>query len=135
MIRLPNPNDGFSIIEVIIAIAIIGTTLLALYASQSASARSVLRGHQTIQRLYLIKNQIYAQQTKFSEEVERTVEEKIAKPQTDLMYRVQKIHSESHLAQLQNLYSVQASGTWRMMGISFKKIFVGLLFNPPKKKQ
>ena len=129
-------HDGFSIIEIVVTIAIIGTTLMALFGSQSASIRSVTRGHQAVIRLYTIKNQIIKQGMQpSSDEPAKTIEGQITKPKTTLKYKVKNIPFESALAPLKNLYLVQVSGSWRTLGKEFKELFVNLLFVPKKQKK
>jgi len=129
-------QSGFSIIEIVISIAIIGTTLMALFGSQSASIRSVARGHQAVIRLYMIKNQItqHGMQPP-SDEPTKTIEGQIPKPKTSLKYMVKNIPFESVLAPLKNLYLVQASGSWYTFSKEYTEQFLSLLFAPKREKK
>jgi prepilin-type N-terminal cleavage/methylation domain-containing protein len=134
MINFKN-HDGFSIIEIVISIAILGTTLMALFGSQSVSIRSVVQAHQRAIRLYAIKNQITRQSMQpLSQDPVRIIEQQLAKPKTVLHYEVKNSDLESSLAELKNIYIVQARGTWRTLAKEFKELFVTLIFTPLQKK-
>ncbi|MEX0672117.1 MAG: prepilin-type N-terminal cleavage/methylation domain-containing protein [Candidatus Babeliales bacterium] len=135
MIRFKN-RDGFSLIELIIAIAIMSTTLIALFGSQSGSLRSVLRRHQTFLRLYLIKNQLreYEMQP-LSQDPIKIIEKETSHPKTMLRYTIKNVPLESSLAPLKNIYLGQASGSWRVMRIPFDEQFVTVLFAPKQEKK
>ena len=129
-------NPGFSIIEVVLAITIVGTTLIALFGSLATSMRSVARGHQTVIRLYTIKNQIAEQGMQPpSPDPVQTIEKEIKKPKTIINYTVKNIPSESTLTRLKDIYLVQASGSWRTKGLKFKEMFISLIFAPKKQKK
>ncbi len=134
MIRFKN-RDGFSIIEIVITIAIIGTTLMAVFGSLNSSFRSVVKSHDLLTRLFILKKEMVANQFKKPDPFVRTDEKKVARPATTIRYQVTKLPFESSLGKLLNLYLVQATGKWRTLGIPLQERLVGLRTRIPKERK
>jgi prepilin-type N-terminal cleavage/methylation domain-containing protein len=128
---------GFTIMEVMIAMAIIGIAFTALMISQGSVAKNVARVHSRLRRLSLLTN-MYNNPDYFKNWKENTpYKAKIEYPPTDVFVDIVSAKSLGALSKLDDLYILHGQAKWE--GIYdfdvTNDVAVLRFFIPPKKKE
>lgn len=126
---------GFSLIEVIIALLILGISSTVIFTMQHSMSRGVIRAHNLLDGLFLTKNLL----TKIDEQqlsYKKDIKEEIKQPPTTLTYQSLKPTAESALAPLHNLVLEQTGAHWQTIEGVQKITVVSLRFipEPPQEK-
>jgi prepilin-type N-terminal cleavage/methylation domain-containing protein len=137
MIHIKNHNKsfGFSFIEIVIAIAIIGILLTALFNLQNTVFNSASREHSRMMRIFNIKNLFFNNEINQKIVKEKQIKQNIEDPQTLLTYQALKPSDKSALKRFNGISILKATGTWQLFNNDFDEIMVSLLFTPDKKKE
>jgi len=103
MIHFKNRNNGFTFIEVVLAMGIVALLLTSLFTLQNTMFTNVINSHFKISRLYLIKNFLFdsgnlekstAALKKMGGKIE-PIEKKLDEPQMTLKYQLVKPNEKS----------------------------------------
>lgn len=104
MIRFRNKR-GFTLVDVMIAIAIVGIVLTPMFVLQTNVMGGVIRYSERFQRLLFAKNFIInAQEKQPLSATDYTLEKKEDRPHTMLGYSFKPVAKESSLAQPRYIY-------------------------------
>lgn len=107
MIRFKN-NAGFTLVDVMIAIAIVGIVLTPMFVLQNNVMGSAIRLSERFHRLLRAKNFLFiAQEKEPAKATDYSVEKKEERPNTMLSYSLKPVAKDSVLAKLQYLYTQQ----------------------------
>lgn len=97
-------KSGFTLIEVLLAMAIIGLVLTPIFAIQMAVLRGNSRAKDILERIFLGKQFLIDNSFQLtSSEQEKRVEKKVDKPATTLLYELRKIPENSPLKKFKNV--------------------------------
>jgi prepilin-type N-terminal cleavage/methylation domain-containing protein len=99
-----NARPGFTLIEVLLAMAIIGLILTPIFAIQLGVMRSNARASETLQRIFFGKQFLVDNEFQLKpEEQEKRIEKKLEKPPTTLIYELKKIPENSALKKFKDV--------------------------------
>lgn len=135
MIRFKNNRYGFSFIEAILAIAIVGLVLTPLFLLQGNVIRRVGQWSRYMQRIYKAKNFFIESQRAISPDTRQVMlEKKIDDPEAVLKYKIRKVASKSSLRKFKNILVEQVALEWEQEGVKRQDKLVSFLFKPERKK-
>ncbi len=124
-------KQGFSFIEVVIAIAIIGTILTSLLSLLGAVFRATYQVHARTERMLMLRNLFFNQEdigqllADPTREIKRTIQE----PMTELKFFLVRPKEGSQLAKrFQDTWLVQAKAEWQEFGRKQDEILVGMQY-------
>ncbi len=106
-------NKGFTLIEVLLAVAIIGLVLTPIFSIQLNVMRSNSKASQALARIFLGKQ--FLVENEFSlkaDEQEKRIEKKIDRPPTTLIYQLSKIPENSSLKKFKNVLLESVTMQW-----------------------
>jgi prepilin-type N-terminal cleavage/methylation domain-containing protein len=136
MIHFKNLNkSGFSFIEIIIAISIIGVVLTSLFNLQNTIFNISFSQHSKILRLFDIRNVFFDYTTQEKLIKGEIVNENFEDPDTKLTIQMQKPNEKSSIAKYENIYLIKSIGKWRAASRDNEESMVSLLFNVKEKKE
>lgn len=99
-------KDGFTLIEVLLALAIIGLVLGPIFASQTLISQSSRRVTNLFSQLFSAKKMLLETGTTLdpAQAIPVKIEKKINKPDTVLTYQLKKIPDNSALKNFKNVF-------------------------------
>lgn len=126
--NLPSTSRGFSLIEALVALLVLGVLLGSLFRFQSQVLRGVFRTHGVIDRLPIIKNAL----TKIEQQSDKEISKKItdANTNTEITYELKAISEKSTLYAVKNLKQVVVIAQWPGLTGQQDVEFVGFKFYP-----
>ena len=127
---------GFSFLEIVLTITLIGAVLTPLYAVQYNIFSVVMRAFDEVSRLFLIQNLFYPAilPSAAADAEQKMIEKKIQDPSTAVTYELGPIAPASRLAGYDNLYLAVAQGSWSRAGVESKEKIVTFVYRAPKSK-
>src|SRR5262249_35030348 len=97
-------NSGFTLVEVLLAMAIIGLVLTPIFAIQLGVMRANARASQALSRIFLAKQFLVESEFQLKpEDQEKRIEKKIEKPAMTLIYELKRIPENSALKKFKNI--------------------------------
>lgn len=131
MIHLKN-KAGFTLIEVLLAVAIMGIVLGPIYILQGAVFDRVIRAAESVDRM-LVAYDFFVDVKEGDEDV---VKKTIDDPATDLVYEKKESSKESVLAkEFNHIYIEKLSWHWKYKDTSYSDLLVDIAFIPPEEKE
>jgi len=128
-------SKGFTLIETILAIAVMGLVLSPLFITQGTLVQSVARMSRRLGRIFYAKNfMLTARRSTQSDSGQRTVEKKIEDPETTLVYQTKKIGSNSTL-ESHDLFLETVALRWQEDAQPRDDMLLTMLFKPQHKKK
>lgn len=132
MIRFKNKKTvhaAFTLLEVLIAIAIIGIVLTPLFVSQSTLFKHVITRSLQIDRLMQVKAFLAEARRAKPEHSEQFVfEKKVTKPATQLKYEFKALPAESPFSKIAQLYQEQVTASWQERGAQQTESFINFVY-------
>ncbi len=108
-----NNKKGFTLIEVMIALIILSTTIFTLSQIQVSSMMRVLYGREEIDRLYLIKKYAYRMYTE-PKKAKKARKKDVEEPGMKLFLEMKPIHKKSSLQKFsKRLRIIESRGEWQ----------------------
>jgi prepilin-type N-terminal cleavage/methylation domain-containing protein len=102
--RLTKTENGFTLIEVLLAMAIIALVLTPIFSIQLAVMRGNSRASQALSRIFLAKQFLVENEFQLKPaEQEKKIEKKIEKPATTLIYALKRIPENSALKKFKDV--------------------------------
>jgi prepilin-type N-terminal cleavage/methylation domain-containing protein len=128
-------TNGFSLIEAVISVAIIGISLTALFGLQSIVFRQVIGAYEQTNRIFPIKKIIVEQSILPSSEREAQEQKAIKEPRMKIQLERKKASEEGAFKQFNNIYVVSAIGTWSGIAGKHQETMLRLIYKPEEKKK
>lgn len=126
-------SSGFTLIEVMMATAIMAIMFASIFALQSSITRSVIAVTQRFERTLQAHN-FFIEASDESDEVEKEVvtsTKKIARPATELQYKKSKLISESPFGKFaHDLYKQQVTIVWQDGKNKRQETLIGYVYQP-----
>lgn len=137
----PNPNKsfGFTFIEIMLTIFMVGFLLTAVLGLQETVFSGVITYASSFERIFLLKDQLF--KAAFARAKDRTLEEqkkettKIENPITTITYEQKKPQKESALQKFDNMMIEQVNASWQTFRGEQQETMISYVFMPPRKKQ
>lgn len=138
MIHFKDHNgDGFTFIEITLAVLMLGIMLTAALGLQNSSFTSIVKYSERLRSVLLLKNVLFdaayarAQNKGYAQE-----EKKVTEPiETSLHYSTQKVPQNSSLAPFADIVIEKAQATWSGVIRQNQETLITFLYQPPKKEE
>lgn len=126
--------DGFSFMEIILAMAILGIVLTGLFSLQSGVFTAATREHSIISRIFFIKNMFFDTELNKKLVKEKNVTKNLADPVTKLTYQASKPNDKSSLKRFENINLLKAKGSWTLFR-DYDETLVTVVFRKPESSE
>jgi len=127
-------NKGFTLIEVLIALAIVGMALTPLLLNQSSLILRVAENARKIKRIFAAENFMVTSFIEFEKDPQKKKNvKKIEEPEIQLSYRIAK-PSEKIKKEFKDIYTTNVTTEWKEQEKAQKEKLVNFLFLPELKK-
>ncbi len=128
---------GFTLIEVMLASALVGIVLGPIYFLQGTTFNRVMRISQAVERMFLAYDYFLdIQKQKATGAQQKRFTKTVQDPKTDLIYEIKELPGNSVLkTDFDHLYSEKVTWKWSLLGTSYDDVLVNIVFEPPKKKK
>lgn len=128
-------HSGFTLVEVLLALAITALVLTPLFTSQSSIFAATVRYSQLMQRILVADTFLQESHRVVAPDTQQvTFEKQHAIPQAQLVYGVNKVADNSVLKNFSDMYVEKVSFTW-MDGNRKRQSVIGGFVHKPKKRQ
>ena len=135
MIVFNDKKAGFTIIEILLALMIIGIMLPALYVAQGNFLARIGVDTLKLRRIFHAEQFMDSSRLKFEQNPkQRTLTEIIQNPSTKLIYQI-KEPSQHLQKRFRDLYAQEVIMEWAEDGIKRKDFLISFIFKPGLKKQ
>ncbi len=128
---------GFTLLETLIAVAIIGVLLSPLLITQGSLLRAVAQQVRAFERILDAKNFLWTArlQAEKQDKPEFTMDKTVPDRQLTLKYQVAPIDKKSALKDFKHVYRERVELTWQQDGRTKKDELVTFVFKPEKPKE
>lgn len=128
------PKHAFTLIEVLITLAIIGIAFGPIYFAQGSIFKRIVNSVAAIERMFIAYD-FFVDKQRDEDVGDKRVTEHVDNPKTDMAYQMTPVAKESVLGKTCNhLFVQKASWKWKDTNVEHQDIFVSIIFNPPPKK-
>jgi prepilin-type N-terminal cleavage/methylation domain-containing protein len=125
-------KTGFTLIEMLLAVAIIGIVLGPLYILQGTVFDRVVRMAESVDRM-LIAYDFFVE---VKDDDEHVVKKAITDPLTDIVYEKKEPQKSSVLAkEFNHLFIKKISWSWKYKDTSYNDELIDISFIPPEQKE
>lgn len=127
---------GFTFIEVIIAITIVGLILTSLFGLQTTMFKNIINGHFRTSRLFFLKNFLLDEDNlKKAKKEKKVIERDLTDPKMKMKYELKKVDEKSNLVKnFKNVSLIKVTGTWQGLRAQQEESFIRLVYIKPEKK-
>ena len=124
-------NNGFTLIEALISLTVMGVVLTPIFMAQSSIFQMVIRRTQAIDRIIYAQSFIIEVRRAIPKDAQQFVQEKkINKPATQLKYEIKQVSTESAFKDVPNLYKEQVTIDWQQGRNKQSDMLVQYIFMP-----
>lgn len=128
-------QSGFTLIEVLLSVAIVGLVLTPILMLQSMIVRNTGKHTNNLIRIYEAKKFLLDSEISLAPGVDHaTQEKKITKPPATLVYEYNKVSQESALKKFKNIYRQMVTIQWRDQSGKHQDRIVLYTYKPESKK-
>lgn len=126
--------DGFSFIEVVMTLALVGAVLTPVFMLQYNVLNFLPRSSDALRSIFLVDAAF--SQAAFEHDGEATLQELAAEkkyedPAVTVLYRVEEVPETSPLKKIKNVYVAHARANWRRAGVEQEQSAYGFVFRAP----
>lgn len=127
-------KDGFTLTEVLLAVAVVGLTLTPIYLSQSTAMRQSAVYSRLLARVFAAKKVLLESEFALPEPLQPTqVAKKIDNPPTTFTYQLKKLPEQSSLKKFKNIW-VESVSWPDERNAKRQNRLVTFIFKPEQKK-
>lgn len=128
-------KHAFTLIEVLVSLAIIGISLGPIYFAQGTIFKRIVNSIAAVERMFLAYNFFVAKQ--HDKEIgDKLITHTVDDPKTEINYQKTPAPQESVLSKACNhLFVHKTVWKWQDMDVSHQNLFISITFNPPPKKE
>jgi len=132
-----NVKNGFTLIEVLIAVAMVGLLLSPLFITQESIFLSVAKGAQSFGRIIKAKNFYWSAKQKADKQEKPgfTLDKKLDDPIMMLKYEVTSQSQKSSLKDFKDVYKERVKITWQDGRRKKEDALVSFVFKPQQQKK
>lgn len=131
MIRFKNHN-GFTLIEVLISVALIGIIMISIFALESTMFRAIVRWSHRVERMLHVVPFIARTRLDTQQSEKKEAEKEIRKPKTAVRYSRADLPKESSLGALQGLEKEEVALSWTEFQTKRSDAYVAFVYNQKK---
>jgi prepilin-type N-terminal cleavage/methylation domain-containing protein len=137
MIHFKNHNrSGFTLIEVMFAVLVLGLVLIPLVGNQMTIVTRVIRASLQLQRTSALAYFLTDSTVKASRsEVKEKTQKKIDDPAMELTFELKKIEGDKKFKRYPDIYLQKAVGKWQENGKPQTDTMISFLFKPAEKRE
>lgn len=137
MIHCRNHNkDGFTFIELILAVTMIGICITAIFTLQTSLLTSVAERADAIRRILYTKNLLYDYMLDLNPQtIAQPQTKKVEDPSMQVVLQAKPMPERSKLRQFQHIYILTGNASWQRNAISYDQTLVTFAFVPPPPKE
>jgi len=130
-------NVGFTLIEVLIAMAILTSAILITSNLELRSFLRIARDRDEIEKMFLLKQSVYTVLLKSRNEKFKNKEiQKLEKPELSITTVLEEINPKSSLKDFKDkLRVVKVQGTWKQDGVPREMVLNALILRPLDNKE
>jgi prepilin-type N-terminal cleavage/methylation domain-containing protein len=134
-LTMSRPKKGFTLIEVLLALAIIGMVLTPILMIQSMIVRNTSKYSRLITRILQGKKFLIDSEIALTADLDQsTAEKKVFNPETSMKYEMNKIPDGSALKKFKRIYKEAVTLQWRDQQGRHQEQIVTFIFRPESKK-
>ena len=126
--------SGLTLIEVLFAIVLVGTSTLSLVKLQSILLRGVFEAHSLQERVSVLKNVFVQAEREAWNITSGNKQLEVADPETKITYSVSK-STQAALSKIQGLFKERVDGSWDDIIGARQESFVSFKFDPRELKK
>jgi type II secretory pathway pseudopilin PulG len=133
-----NNRDGFSIVEIMVTIGMIGALLPILLSTQLGVMQLMTRSTDKLSRIFVVEN--WFNEFEYKKEPITDKEYKVTRnvmdPDTVLTYVINKPDAQkSSLRTIDDIYIVRGKAEWKRVGLTFSDTMVSFMYQAPEEKK
>lgn len=123
-------NRGFSLIEVVLAMAIFATLSAAIFTLMNSVFNSAYKTHAVVSRFFYIKNMFvdYKNIEELAKDPKREITQTIQEPAVTVHFKVQPIKNEAVAKKYEHSFVAKASGIWQDIVREKEEDILGIVF-------
>jgi prepilin-type N-terminal cleavage/methylation domain-containing protein len=122
--RTENQNTGFTLIEAMLAIAIIAIVMTPLMITQGTVVQAVANISLRLQRIFFAQNFYTESQAQADDQKKFALDKKVESPSTQLAFERKPVDSKSALAKINNLVVDRMQASWSEHNKKQKEVLV-----------
>lgn len=127
-----NNSGGFTLIEVVLAVAIVGVIMTAVFVAQGSAMYAVNRISQVLRRVYAAEQYMLEKRAENVNGVEVKSDQKIITyPAATLAYKLEKTDNPS-LKAFKDIYREEVVISWKEQRVPRTDALVSFSFKPPR---
>lgn len=127
-------HAGFTVIEAMVAIAIIALSLGSLFTLQTTIFTRLGQAYMRVSRFFIAKNMLMEEVVDQEGPVSSVREEQIKDPKTKLTLTGKKVEDPA-FKQFPHLQRIQVTSEWATMVGKQREILVSFVYRPPEEKK
>jgi prepilin-type N-terminal cleavage/methylation domain-containing protein len=129
-------RSGFTLIEVVIAIALVGVMMTSIFALMNSSFRSTYDINSLVYRIFYIKNGFFdpEYQNSIQKDPSKIFDKRIEDPSVDITFSAKKSKNKSIENSFKNVYRILSMGKWQALKF-YEESIVGFQYIAPPKKE
>jgi prepilin-type N-terminal cleavage/methylation domain-containing protein len=135
MIHFRNNKPAFTLLEVLMALAVFAILITPLFITQGTVVKNVASNTRLVQRIFLAENMLIDARAQDSQAQTFTFDKKIIAPETQLNYSRNPVEKKSVFQIYNGLVTEKVSMSWSDMGQKREDSIVTFLYKPERKKQ
>lgn len=130
--RSNNIKTGFTLIEAVMAVLVLGISFTVIFAFQSNLLKRVFSTHDFVLRAIYIKN--FFVNTDLENTYEKDINKKIDDPALELNYTSKDVNTIKALEKFKNVLIEKSEFSWNSIFGKRKEIFITFKFNPKEQE-
>lgn len=127
-------SSGFTLIEAMMAIALIAIVMTPLIISEGTIVQSVAKVSARLQRIFAAENFFMDARVDAEDKVPFALDKKVDFPGTKLSFERKQIDSKSSLAKIKNLVVDRIEASWDEQNRNQKEMLVSFMYKPQSSK-
>ena len=127
-------KSGFTLIETMLAIALIAMVMTPLMITQGTIVQAIARISMRLQRIFFAQNFFIDARADADDESKFSLDKKIDSPSTKLAFERKLIDSKSSLAKVEHLVVDRIQATWEDESKQQNEVLVSLQYIKPRSK-
>lgn len=128
-------KNGFTFIEIVITVAVIGIMMSAIFGLQSGMFRSIFGNYSKVSRIFYIKNLFFEPANLEKLQKDKIIKKDLSDPATNIVYELKKPGDKSgYSKRFENINLLKATGKWKGLFKEQEEMLISFVYIKPKKK-